>query len=66
MEARPDYPAVRRGWCLGSEGFRQELLAAAVERVGASPDGSDRREMLSLTQPSPQGEGFAFCVFCCG
>jgi len=44
METRPDYPAARRGWCLGSEKFRQELLAAAVERVGASRYGLDRRE----------------------
>jgi hypothetical protein len=39
-----DFEAVRRGWCLGSEEFRQELLAAAAERVGASRDGADRRE----------------------
>ena len=30
--------------CLGSEEFRQELLLAAVERVGASHYGSDRQE----------------------
>jgi hypothetical protein len=35
---------VRRGWCLGSEEFRQELLAAAVERVGPSHYGADRQE----------------------
>jgi hypothetical protein len=35
---------VRRGWCLGSEDFRKELLAAAVERVGASHYGSERQE----------------------
>ena len=39
-----DYDAMRRGWCLGSEEFRQELLAAAVERVGASHYGADRQE----------------------
>ena len=39
-----DLESVRRGWCLGSEEFRQELLAAAVERVGASHSGADRRE----------------------
>jgi REP element-mobilizing transposase RayT len=38
------FEVVRRGWCLGSEEFRQELLAGAVERVGASHDGADRRE----------------------
>ncbi len=35
-EEGADYKLVRRGWCLGSEDFRKELLAAAVERVGAS------------------------------
>jgi hypothetical protein len=35
---------VQVGWCLGREEFRQELLAAAVERVGASHYGADRRE----------------------
>jgi hypothetical protein len=35
---------LRGGWCWGSEEFRQELLAAAAERVGASHYGSDRRE----------------------
>jgi hypothetical protein len=36
--------ALRRGWCLGSAEFRQELLASAVERVGPNHYGSDRRE----------------------
>jgi REP element-mobilizing transposase RayT len=43
-ETSSDYPAVRRGWCLGSEEFRQELLAAAAGRVGAGHYGADRRE----------------------
>jgi REP element-mobilizing transposase RayT len=43
-ETTSDYHAVRRGWCLGSEEFRQELVAAAMERVGASHYGADRRE----------------------
>jgi REP element-mobilizing transposase RayT len=43
-EARADYRQLRRGWCLGSEEFRKELLAAAVERVGPSHYGADRRE----------------------
>jgi REP element-mobilizing transposase RayT len=38
------YETVRRGWCLGSEEFRRELLAAAAERVGASHYGAERRE----------------------
>lgn len=39
-----DYRSIRRGWCLGGEAFRQELLAAAAERVGANHYGSDRQE----------------------
>lgn len=44
QEDGADFAAVRRGWCLGSEEFRRELLAAAAERVGASHYGADRRE----------------------
>ena len=33
-ESATDYRVLRRDWCLGSEAFRRELLAAAVERVG--------------------------------
>ncbi len=43
-EQGADYGLIRRGWCLGSEEFRQELLAAAVQRVGASHYGADRHE----------------------
>ena len=43
-EEGSDYRSIQRGWCLGSEEFRQELLKAAVERVGANHCGSDRHE----------------------
>jgi putative transposase len=39
-----EFDSIRRGWCLGGEAFRQELLAGAGERVGASHYGADRRE----------------------
>ncbi len=39
-----EFKPVERGWCLGSEVFREELLAAAGERVGRSHYGSERRE----------------------
>jgi hypothetical protein len=53
-ESVADYEQIRRDWVLGSEAFRQELLAAVVEQVGpnhydaqrqgdGSGDGSDRR-----------------------
>jgi hypothetical protein len=44
QEAAADYREVRRGWCLGSEDFRQELLLAAADRAGANHYGSDRFE----------------------
>ena len=34
-EGTSDYRIIQRDWCLGSEEFRRELLAAASERVGA-------------------------------
>lgn len=36
--------ALRRGWCLGSKEFRQELLAAMHERAGAHHGGEERKE----------------------
>jgi len=39
----PDqYQAVRRGWCLGEEGFRKELLTQMSERMGAEHYGAER------------------------
>ena len=39
-----EYHQVRRGWCLGDEEFRQELLARAGARVGPSHYSADRVE----------------------
>ena len=39
-----DYERLRRGWCLGSEEFRQELLATAEGRAGPNHYGADREE----------------------
>ncbi len=41
----PEFKAVERGWCVGSEKFRAELLAAAGERVGQSHYGAERQEI---------------------
>ena len=35
---------LRRGWCFGEEGFREELLAQAHEKLGASHYGRERAE----------------------
>jgi len=43
-EAGTDYRQVRRGWCLGNEAFRQELLAQMSERVGENHYAAERQE----------------------
>jgi REP element-mobilizing transposase RayT len=43
-ESEADYEQIRRDWILGSDEFRQELLAAAGEHVGPSHYGAQRRE----------------------
>jgi putative transposase len=39
-----EFPATRRGWCLGEETVRQELLAQMSERLGAEHYGEERVE----------------------
>ena len=39
-----EFKAIRRGWCLGEETFRQELLAKMGERMGAEHYGAERAE----------------------
>lgn len=39
-----EFKPVERGWCLGSEEFRQELLESALGQMGASHTGAERRE----------------------
>src|SRR6266404_6020180 len=43
-ESATDYEEIRHDWFLGSEEFRQGLLAAAGVRVGPSHYGLDRYE----------------------
>ena len=43
-ENTDEYESIRRGWFLGAEEFRKELLAAATERVGVSHYGAERQE----------------------
>jgi putative transposase len=43
-EGETDHRSIRRGWCLGNEGFRKELLAQMAERVGPEHYGEERRE----------------------
>ncbi len=37
------FKPVERGWCLGGESFREELLAAGAERLGAAIAGRSTR-----------------------
>ena len=44
QEKPGQYKLLRRGWCFGDKGFRKELLAQMVERVGESHYGAERQE----------------------
>jgi putative transposase len=43
-ELARQFKPVERGWCLGSEEFRQELLASAAGQLRATHYGAERRE----------------------
>jgi hypothetical protein len=43
-----EFKAIRRGWCLGEETFRQELLAQMSERMGAEHYGAERTETAAV------------------
>ena len=48
-EAGEEFKPIRRGWCLGEEKFRKELLAQMGERVGAEHYGDERAESAEAT-----------------
>ena len=43
-EEGEEFKPIRRGWCLGKETFRKELLAQMGERLGAEHYGEERAE----------------------
>ena len=43
-EKADEYQTIRRGWCLGGEAFREELLGKMSERRGAEHYGAERAE----------------------
>ena len=43
-EEGDEFKVVRRGWCIGGEAFRRELLAQMSERIGAEHYGPERAE----------------------
>lgn len=44
LEEDEDFKPIRRGWCLGGETFRQDLLEQMNERLGREHFGEERRE----------------------
>ena len=44
-----DWKAIRRGWCLGDETFRKELLAQMTEKMGEHHYGPERHESATET-----------------
>ena len=43
-EETGEYKKIRRGWCLGGDQFRKELLAHMTERLGPEHYGAERLE----------------------
>ena len=43
-----EFTHIRRGWCLGEETFRQELLARMGERMGPEHYGAERAEAVEI------------------
>jgi REP element-mobilizing transposase RayT len=43
-EENQEFQAIRRGWCLGEETFRKELLGQMSDRMGAEHYGEERAE----------------------
>lgn len=43
-EEGEEFKPIRRGWCLGEESFRKELLAQTSERLGTEHYGDERAE----------------------
>jgi putative transposase len=46
-ETEADYRPLRRGWCLGTKSFREELLGQMKERMGAEHYGVERQETVT-------------------
>ncbi|MGA2852800.1 MAG: transposase [Verrucomicrobiota bacterium] len=44
LDEPEEFGGIRRGWCLGDEAFRKELLAQMTEKVGQNHYGRERAE----------------------
>ena len=47
-EEGEEFQPIRRGWCLGEEKFREELLTQMSERMGAEHYGEERAETAEV------------------
>src|SRR5207247_5853841 len=57
MEAGQEFKPIRRGWCLGEETFRKELLAQMSGRIGAEHYGEERAETEAAKAERSIAEG---------
>ena len=58
-EGEPEqWQRVRRGWCLGEEAFRKELVEAMESKLGAEHYGEERRERAVAKAERILGEEF--------
>jgi REP element-mobilizing transposase RayT len=57
QETSEEYARIRRGWCLGEEAFRKELLAQVEERRGASHYGEELQESATAKAERLVAEG---------
>jgi hypothetical protein len=56
-----EFKPIRRGWCVGEEKFREELLAQMSEQMGAEHYGEERAETaeaLPFTTSQPRRHAF--------
>ena len=49
-EEGEEFKPIRRGWCLGEETFREELLTQVSERMGAEHCGEEREERAETAE----------------
>src|SRR5436190_10497368 len=56
-----EFKSVVRGWCLGSEAFRKELLAQMSEKAGAENFGPEIRESVEAKAERIISEELARC-----
>ena len=56
-EEGEEFKPIRRGWCLGEEKFREELLTQMSERMGAEHYGEERAETAEALAGKGSGKG---------